>query len=115
MRAREFFVERKEKIDASAEKSIPNAQSFPALDNSSPYHSYRFGVALAGMPDYPMPLDGPTQQKLVTVGYTEADDEIIKATGKHLGFQGVVVSGKKSEELPDTYTTSPVAQWNKQS
>ena len=115
MRAKEFIVEKKESLATTAVDAIPSATKFPDLDNSSPYHSYRFGVALAGMPDYPMPLDGPTQSKLVTIGYTEADDEIIKATGKHLGFQGVIVSGKKSEELPDTYTTSPVAQWNKQS
>jgi len=115
MRAKEFIRETKTPLAASAIDAIPNATQFPDLDNSSPYHSYRFGIALAGMPDYPMPLDGPTQQKLVTVGYTDADNEIIKATGKHLGFRGIVLTSKKSKELPDTNTVSPVAQWNKQS
>lgn len=113
MRAKEFIVEKNSKMAASAVDAIPSATKFPDLDNSSPYHAYRFGVALAGMPDYPMPLEGPFQQKLVTVGYTEADDAIIKATGKHLGFQGVVLTTKKSEELSDTNTVSPVAQWMK--
>ncbi|NBO29838.1 MAG: hypothetical protein EBV10_11485 [Synechococcaceae bacterium WB6_1A_059] len=115
MRAKEFVQEGKEKLDKATEKALPNANSFPELDNSSPYHSYRFGIALAGMPDYPMPLDGPTQQKLVTIGYTEADEEIIKATGKHLGFRGIVLTSKKSQELSDTNTVSPVAQWMKKS
>lgn len=113
MRAKEFVKEDKEKLNAAALGAIPNAKVYPDLDNSSPYHSYRFGVALAGMPDYPTPKDGPVQQKMVIVGYTDADDEIIKATGKHLGYQGVVLTNKKSKELEDTYTVSPVAQWNK--
>lgn len=111
MRAREFITEKREHFDASAERAIPNAQAYPALDNSNPYHSYRFGVALAGMPDHPMDLDGPTQQKLVTIGYSDADNEIINATQKHLGFKSVLVSTKRSEELPDTFTQSPVAKW----
>ena len=65
------------------------------------------------MPDYPMNLEGPVGQKTVTIGYTEADDEIIKATGKHLGFQGLVLTPRGSTELSDTMTTSPVANWQK--
>ena len=114
MRAREFIIsEGKEQLKADAISSIPNAQRWDALDNSSPYHAYRFGVALAGMPDYPMNLEGPVGQKTVTIGYTEADDEIIKATGKHLGFQGIVLTPRGSKELSDTNITSPVADWNK--
>ena len=39
MRAREFITEKKEHFDPTAEKAIPNAQAYPALDNSNPYHS----------------------------------------------------------------------------
>lgn len=113
MRAKEFVIERKESLDPVPKKAIPNVHQYSDLDNSSPYHSYRFGVALAGMPDYPAALEGPFQQKLITIGYTDADEEIIKATGKHLGFQGVVITSKTSKELPDTNTVSPVANWNK--
>jgi hypothetical protein len=114
MRAKEFIQEAANKLQQDATTSLPSAQRWDALDNSSPYHAYRFGVALAGMPDYPMNLEGPVGQKTVTVGYTEADDEIIQATGKHLGFQGVVLTPRGSTELGDTQTTSPVANWNKQ-
>jgi hypothetical protein len=114
MRAKEFIIrEGKTPLAADAVTSIPGAQRFDDLDNSSPYHAYRFGVALAGMPDYPMNLEGPVGQKTVTIGYTEADDEIIKATGKHLGFQGVVMTPRTSTEVSDTNTTSPVSNWNK--
>jgi hypothetical protein len=116
MRAKEFVIkEGKIPLAADAVDAVPNAQRWDALDSSSPYHSYRFGVALAGMPDYPTDLEGPIGQKLITVGYTDADDEIIKATGKHLGFQGVVVTPKSSKELDDTNKTSPVSNWNKKS
>jgi hypothetical protein len=113
MRAKEFINEAATKMSDSATQGIPGAHRWDELDNSSPYHAYRFGVALAGMPDYPMNLEGPVGQKTVTIGYTEADDEIIKATGKHLGFQGLVLTPRGSTELSDTMTTSPVANWQK--
>lgn len=113
MRAKEFIHEAANKMQQDATTSLPSAQRWDALDNSSPYHAYRFGVALAGMPDYPMNLEGPVGQKTITVGYTEADDEIIAATGKHLGFQGIVLTPRGSTELPDTQTKSPVADWQK--
>ena len=98
----------KEKLPKSTVTSVPNAQRWDSLDNSSPYHSYRFGIAMAGMPDYPMSLEGPTGQKMVTIGYTQADDEIIKATGKHLGFQGVIITPAGSKELDDTNVKSTI-------
>jgi hypothetical protein len=100
-------------LPLSAVDAVPGAQRWDALDNSSPYHSYRFGVALAGMPDYPMNLEGPSGQKMVTVSYSEADEDIIKATGRHLGFQGVVMTPRTSKELSDTEAVSPVSNWNK--
>jgi hypothetical protein len=113
MRAKDFIYEAQTKMQDDAVSGIPGAHRWDALDNSSPYHAYRFGVALAGMPDYPMNLEGPVGQKTVTIGYTEADDEIIKATGKHLGFQGLVLTPRGSKELSSTDTKSPVADWQK--
>jgi hypothetical protein len=117
MRLREIIKEtgkaNRKKLTKDALDAIPGALRWDGLDNSSPYHSYRFGVALAGMPDYMMPLDGPVGQKMVTIGYTEADDEILKATGKNLGFSGVVLTPRGSAELDDTNVRSPVNDWNK--
>ena len=86
MRAKEFINEAlgSQNMDRGSAATIPNAHYFPDLDNSSGYEAYRWGVALAGMPDYPMPTDGPTGQKLVTIGYTDADDLIIDSTSKCL-------------------------------
>ena len=116
MRAHEFVSEAADYsgskgMSQQALTTIPNAFVYPELDNSSGYKAYRFGVALAGMPDYPMNLEGPVGQKTITVGYTEADDEIISATGKHLGFQGIVLTPRGSKELADTQIKSPVANW----
>jgi len=116
MRAKEFISEvskTKTKLRKDSVDALPGAERWDSLDNSSPYHSYRFGVALAGMPDHPMNLEGPVGQKMVTIGYTKADDEIIKATGKHLGFRGIVLTTAGSKELSDTNVQSPVSNWNK--
>ena len=114
MRAKDFIIsETREKIAKDAKAAIPLSQRWDNLDNSSPYHAYRFGIALAGMPDYPTDLEGPMGQKLMTISYTEADDQIIKATGKHLGFQGIIQTPHGSNEVSDTNTVSPVSNWNK--
>ena len=111
MRAREFVNEDKEKLRKGSRYALPNARRWPDLDNSSPYHAFRFSVAMAGSPNEDMPLDGPIGQKLVTIGYTDADEEIIERTGKMLGFKSQEISTKGSEELPSADTTSPVANW----
>ena len=114
MRAKEFINEAlgPQNMDRGSAATIPNAHYFPDLDNSSGYEAYRWGVALAGMPDYPMPTDGPTGQKLVTIGYTDADDLIIDSTSKMFGARKIRLTTKGSVELKDTHTTSPVSTWN---
>jgi len=109
MRAKEFIKENTS-IRRSAEAAIPDAQFYPSLDNSSPYASYRYGIALAGSPDYPMDKEGPTQSKMVTLAYTDADAEIINKANKTMGVKGKVISGKKSQESSTVDTKSgPVA------
>jgi hypothetical protein len=92
--------------------AIPNAHYFPDLDNSSGYEAYRWGVALAGMPDYPMEPAGPTGQKLVTIGYTDTDDIIIDSTSKIFGAQKIRLTPRGSNEPGDTQKVSPVSNWN---
>lgn len=109
-----------EGIDASGrnglhdhhEAALPNAHFYPDLDNSSGYKAYRYGVAMAGMPDYPMDLASPTGLKTVTIGYSDADDIIIDSTSKLFGAQQIRLTSKKSEEPSDTYTQSPTSNWN---
>ena len=65
MRAREFiFKEDKEynpkNFRNDAMSALPDCHVWPDLDNSSGYLAYRFGVAMAGMPDQKMAVAGPT-------------------------------------------------------
>lgn len=90
---------------------LPGARYFPELDNSSPYHSYRFGMALAGSPDVEMQKEGPTGQKMVTISYTSACDDIINAAADHLGFKHENLTPSGSDELDTIGTVSPVANW----
>ena len=117
MRAKEFIPEGKkssEQLPKSARASLPNAEYWPELDNSTPYHAFRFSVAMAGQPKHDMPKEGPTHgQKLVTIGYTKADKEIVDSTAKSLGYKGKPLSTDKSEEEPDVNIQSPVADWTK--
>jgi hypothetical protein len=114
MRANEFIVEgpskkaTKEKLPVSASSALPGAERWDQLDNSSPYHAYRFGVALAGNPDHPMNLEGPTGQKTVTIAYSQGDADIINATAKNLGFSSNQLTPGGSIEPADTDKVSPM-------
>jgi len=110
MRASEFIIEEK-KLRRSAEAAIPDAHMYPALDNSSPHASYRFGIALAGSPDYTMDRLGPTQSKMVTLAYSDGDAEIINKANKIMGVKSQAISSKKSHESSTVDSNnSPVAQ-----
>jgi hypothetical protein len=110
MRAKEFVVESsKEDMSDSAIAAIPNARIWPELDNSSPYMAYRFGVALAGAPNKEMPQVGPVKQNMVTIGYTDADDEITQAAGRMMGTSSKSLSSKGSKEN-NVNKSSPVAK-----
>jgi hypothetical protein len=110
MRAKEFIIE-SDKLRRSAAAAIPDAHFYPALDNSSPYASYRYGVALAKSPDETVDRKGPTQSKMVTLAYTEGDAEIINKTNKIMGIKGKALTSKKSHESSTVdNNSSPVAK-----
>jgi hypothetical protein len=116
MRAREFIVERKDFLP-SQKAAIPGMQKFPQLDNSNPYHMWRFIVAAAGQGQNPndtteparaLELDGPIGQKLNTVTYSSADKDILDATAKSLGLEIQQVSSQPSEEPKFVQNVSPI-------
>jgi hypothetical protein len=110
MRVKEIITET-EHLRRSAEAAIPDAHFYPALDNSSPYASYRYGIALAGSPDETMDQNGPTQSKMVTLAYTEGDAEIINKANKIIGVKGKALTSKKSHESSTVdANNSPVAK-----
>ena len=126
MRAKEFIIETTDqtanfkKADPDASASIKGAVSIPAISinkaNGSPYMAYRFGLAMAGAPDYPTAAAGAIAGDPLLATYTDAELEIINAAAKMVGAGQVKrLSTNRSEELSNTNTTSPVAQWNKKS
>ena len=77
------------------------------------YHKYRLGLAAAGAPHYEKDFnsDGPAVDDMVMIGFTSADQDIIDAAHKKMGYKQKKLSKNKSQESNDVYTTSPVAKW----
>lgn len=93
-----------------ARRAIPDLESYPTLDNNSnPYLAYRFGMELAGSPDSDVDKQGGFGSEFATIGYSEADREIIDHAKKKFGIKSKKQSSKGSKELPNVHTTSPVA------
>lgn len=97
------------KMTQSAHDAIPNMRIHPDLDNSSPYKAYRYGVAMAAAPNLIGDTEGPTGQKMITIGYTEADDEIVKAADKFMNSKSRQMTPDKSREMDIINKSSPVA------
>jgi hypothetical protein len=113
MRASEFVSEAvdysgSEGMSQQALTTIPNAHVYPELDNSSGYMAYRFGVALAGMPDKKMNKASPTGLKMVTISYTPAEEEILNATAAYFGTPKLQLTPEESSEPDYVNPKSPV-------
>jgi len=112
MRAREFIRESSSKFGADQLDAMPGMEVLPGLDNSNPYHMWRFIVAAGALDGkgngYKMSKDGPLGQKLNTISYTPEDAAIINATAKALGLKVNEVSDKESHEPADTDAISPI-------
>jgi hypothetical protein len=112
MRAREFIREsNNEKLDQSFRDSSPGAASYPSALN--PYKRYRLGMAAAGAPDYEHDFcaDGPSEDFLVSVHYSVADEEIMKAAHKKTGHKPKTMAPKNSHESDYINKVSPVPDW----
>ena len=106
MRAKDFLTERKRReLRKSAQQSLPGGETM----NTDFYGAYRFALSLAGSPDgVDMPEDGPTQGRMVTLAYTQGEQEIIDAAKKRMGVttKHKLTKGEGSNELPDVNTQS---------
>ena len=101
----------REPLRKSAKNAIPDMNSYDYLDNNShPYMSYRFGVALAGSPDNEMTPHGPIGSNFTIVDYTDADDKIRKGAERNLGIKSSRSTGRGSKEVDDVNKISPVAK-----
>lgn len=106
MKIKEIFAE--SKLRKGSQRSTPDMQTWPALNNNnSPYLAYRFGVALAGSPDFAMDPHGPIGGDFTTIGYTDADKKILDGAAKIMGVSGSQQTSQGSKELEVVNTTSP--------
>lgn len=113
MKINEIILEVKErgKVRKATKNSLSNLHSYPYLDNNAhPYVAYRFGVALAASPRDVTQKQGPIGSEFTTVGYSDADQEIIDHACKEFGLPVRKHSTKGSVELDSVGTTSPVAK-----
>lgn len=111
MRAREFIVEQtKSHLHPYQEKALAGAKAFPNMDQY--YELYRFGIAMAGSPEYPEHepnAQGPVGNHPSTISYTEAEEDIIRAALKKVGKSELALTSADSGEPDDTNRRSPVA------
>jgi hypothetical protein len=99
------------KLRKGTSNSLPNIQSYPKLDNNAnPYLAYRFGMELAGSPGVDTEQRGPIGSEFTTIGYSDADQEIIDHASKKFGLKRKTHGGKGSVELDNINTASPVAK-----
>ena len=97
------------KLRKGAKSSTPDMQTWPALNNNnSPYAAYRFGIALAVSPDTHMDKEGPIGGNFTTIGYSDADREILDAAAKLMGVSSNQETSNTSVEMDVIYKVSPV-------
>jgi hypothetical protein len=124
MRAREFVVEARygsaadvgashKKLPPSHNSAIKGAISMPDISQNkqggSPYMQWRFGVAMAGAPDFPTEPAGAFAGDPLLATYSDADLEIINAAAKFVGAGAVnKLTDNRSTEADHVQKTSPV-------
>ena len=102
-------------LDKTYKASMKNMTTLPDQNSSSgsSYLNYRMGIALAGAPTYPteMAADSWLGGDPLISTYTEEEFEMVKAAALQVGGGKIENwSGKRSQEIPGTNTTSTVAK-----
>lgn len=124
MRAKEFIAEAKygaaedvpadaNKLPKSQQSAMKGAISMPDISQvkqgGSPYAQWRFGIAMAGAPDYPTEPAGAFAGDPLLATYSDADLQIINAAAKMIGAGEVKkLTDNRSTEHPKVNKTSPV-------
>lgn len=124
MRAKEFINEAKygsaADVPASARRmpkshasAIKGAISMPDISQTkqggSPYTQWRFGIAMAGAPDYHTEPAGAFAGDPLLATYSDADLEIINAAAKMVGAGRVTkLTDNRSTEAEGIQKASPV-------
>jgi len=95
---------------------IKNATTYPGqnMSTGSAYMSYRFGVALAGAPDFPADAEPWVGGDPLLAPYSKEEMKMMDVAAKMVGDNSKRThSSSRSEETKDTYKTSPTAKIKK--
>ena len=113
MRAKEFISEDKHNMPDDHKAAIRGAITTPAgnMSTGSAYLNYRMGIALAGAPEFPTKSTNDINGDPLFSTYTDEELEIINYAAKQVGATPIKkITNNRSEELSNTYVTSPVAK-----
>jgi len=124
VRARDFISEQRfgsaadvpasrKRLPKSHASAIKGAVSMPDISQTkqggSPYTQWRFGIAMAGAPDYPTPPAGAFAGDPLLACYSDVDMDIINSAAKSVGAGRVnKLTDNRSTEADYVNRTSPV-------
>ena len=124
MRAREFVAEARfgaavdvpanaAKLPASQVAALKGLISMPDISQTkqggSPYTQWRFGIAMAGAPDYPTEPAGAFAGDPLLATYSDVDLEKINAAAKAVGAGEVKkLTDNRSTEAEYVHKVSPI-------
>lgn len=125
MRAKEFINETKfgsasdvhangNLLHQTQVSAIKGAISMPDISQNkqggSPYTQWRFGIAMAGAPDYPTPAAGAIAGDPLLATYTDVELDIINSAAKMVGAGEIKkLTDNRSSEAETVNKASPVS------
>jgi len=117
MRAREFISEENvNTIRKDHKSSMKSLTTFPDqnMNHGSARLHYRFGLAMAGAPEFPTKAENWIGGDPLLAPYTEVEMEIINYASQQVGDGSKQVwTNSRSQEMDNVNKVSPVSNWNK--
>lgn len=120
MRAREFIIEADGKMSDRMRYPTRGVNKYTDDDRwNTDYKLYRLGLALAACDGVNEPDNIPEESWIGRYKslhpYSKKEQDMIKLAAKVIGvnIKDVNHGDMRSQELPDTYKTSPISNWNK--
>jgi hypothetical protein len=103
-------------IPDNQQKATPGLRSYSKLNNSDPYHPWRFGALFlggagdkSGEYDHEPVKDGPNGQRLVVAAYSDGERAILDQAAKAFGIEAthIQLTPDGSTETTSVNKTSP--------
>ena len=117
MKSSDFLTEQTETLTTEAEHTLPATFVLPDLKNQDAYLQYRFGLALASaravsQGETTFHTSNKFGENMAIVARSAEEEETLAMALKLFGSnnKAVQIASSTSQELPTTFTTSPVPQ-----